>query len=132
MTQFFLNKNVSSIILCLAVLVVVSVVEIRQLHLYFSLIHCCIVDTIYFDVGTKNPKIIVDDHDFNMARKAESKTTWICSGYFKTKCKARATTSGRMVYVNGIHNHLPKQKRSRFTNMLSQNVTIVRNASISS
>ncbi|XP_018573605.1 protein tramtrack, beta isoform isoform X24 [Anoplophora glabripennis] len=89
-------------------------------------------DTIYFDVGTKNPKIIVDDHDFNMARKTESKTMWICSGYFKTKCRARATTSGRMVYVNGLHNHPPKQKRSKFTNMLSQRVTIVRNASLSS
>ncbi|XP_023014952.1 uncharacterized protein isoform X13 [Leptinotarsa decemlineata] len=84
-------------------------------------------DTIYFDVGTKNPKIIVDDYDFNMARKTEVKTMWICAGYFKTKCKARATTSGRMVYVNGTHNHDPKLKRTKFTNMLSQTVSIVRN-----
>ncbi|KAG5874950.1 hypothetical protein JTB14_018865 [Gonioctena quinquepunctata] len=86
-----------------------------------------IQNTIYFDVGTKNPKIIVDDYDFNMARKTDVKTMWICAGYFKTKCKARATTSGRMVYINGTHNHDPKQKRSKFTNMLSQAVSIIRN-----
>ncbi|CAG9822902.1 unnamed protein product [Phaedon cochleariae] len=62
-----------------------------------------------------------------MARKTNNKTMWICAGYFKTKCKARATTSGRMVHVTGTHNHEPKQKKSRFTNMLSQEVTIVRN-----
>lgn len=85
-------------------------------------------DTIYFDVGTKNPKIIIDEYDFNLARKTEQKTMWICSGYFKTKCRARATTSGRMVYVSGVHNHEPKQKKSKFTNMLSQRVKIMRNA----
>uniref|UniRef100_A0A6P7H3S1 Protein tramtrack, beta isoform-like isoform X13 n=1 Tax=Diabrotica virgifera virgifera TaxID=50390 RepID=A0A6P7H3S1_DIAVI len=84
-------------------------------------------DTIFFDVGTKNPKIIVDDFDFNMARKSNQKTTWICSGYFKTKCKCRAATSGRIVYLTGSHNHLPKPvEKKKLTNMLSQHVTIVR------
>lgn len=92
----------------------------------FSWFYYYILDTIYFDVGTKNPKIVVDDYDFNMARKTPNKTVWICSGYYKTKCKTRATTSGRMVYINGIHNHEPKQKKSKFKNMLSQHVTIVR------
>ncbi|XP_056643960.1 modifier of mdg4-like isoform X27 [Diorhabda carinulata] len=81
---------------------------------------------IYFDVGTKNPKIIVDDYDFNMARKTSTKTMWICSGYYKTKCRTRATTSGRMVHVTGKHNHFPKHKGTKFTNMLSQEVTILR------
>lgn len=85
-----------------------------------------ISDAIYFDVGTKNPKIIVDDYDFNMANKSSTKTKWICSGYFKTKCKARAATSGRMVLVTGLHNHPPRHTGKKFTNMLSQAVTIIR------
>lgn len=86
------------------------------------------LDLIYFDVGTKLPKIIVDNYDFNMARKSATKTTWICSSYFKTKCKTRATTCERMVYITGpMHNHEPKESKNKFTNMLSQLVTVYRN-----
>ncbi|CAG9856464.1 unnamed protein product [Phyllotreta striolata] len=83
-------------------------------------------NTIYFDVGNKNPKIIVDNYDFNMATKMPTKTKWLCSGYYKTKCKARATTSGRMVQITGLHNHAPRIDKKKYTNMLSQTVTIIR------
>lgn len=88
-----------------------------------------ILDTIYFDVGTKLPKIIVDNYDFNTARKSETKTTWICSSYFKTKCKTRATTCGRNVYITGPrHNHQPNPAKSKATSlMVSQRVTVLRN-----
>ncbi|KAH1028207.1 hypothetical protein HUJ05_001582 [Dendroctonus ponderosae] len=86
-------------------------------------------DTIYFDVGTKLPKIVVDNHDFNFVRKSDTKTTWLCSSYFKTKCKTRATTNGRMVQITGFrHNHAPNPNRKQhLALMMSQQVTICRN-----
>ncbi|XP_018573623.1 protein tramtrack, beta isoform isoform X41 [Anoplophora glabripennis] len=82
-------------------------------------------DTIYFGIGRKsNPKLIVDGHDFNIERKAETKTTWVCSSYFRTKCKARISTSGNAVFVSGQHNHTPRN--TVLTNSKSKKVTIVR------
>lgn len=93
----------------------------HRLNTWFSL-----PDIIYFDVGTKNPKIIVHNYDFNLARKTQKKTIWVCSFYYKTKCRCRLQTSGRMVYMRADHNHLPKEKCTKFTNLLSQRVTIIR------
>ncbi|KAK9884696.1 hypothetical protein WA026_007542 [Henosepilachna vigintioctopunctata] len=83
-------------------------------------------DLIYFDVGTKNPKIIVHAFDFNLAKKTPNKTIWVCSNYYKTKCKCRVTTSGKMVFIRAEHNHLPRKPIPKFTNLLSQEVTIVK------
>lgn len=82
-------------------------------------------------MGTKNPKIIVDDYNFNVAKKYSTRTWWICSEYSKTKCKARARTMGNMVHITGVHNHLPRlDKKKKFpTNMPSQVVTIIREQS---
>lgn len=85
---------------------------------------------IYFDVGIKNPKIMLDDHDYRLYRKLPNKTVWLCSQYYvidtQMRCKNRIETSGRVAYVSGHHNHPPKHKKDKYKNMLSQMVTIVR------
>ncbi|KAK9884698.1 hypothetical protein WA026_007544 [Henosepilachna vigintioctopunctata] len=81
---------------------------------------------IYFDVGIKNPKIILDGHDFTCHRKERNKTMWMCCSYYKTKCKTKLSTSGRVVVIYGEeHNHPPKEKVG-IKNILPQQVTIIR------
>lgn len=96
----------------------------------FSILHFTFVGLIYFDVGIKNPKIMLDDHDYRLYRKLPDKTVWLCSHYYvldtNMRCKNRIVTSGRVAYVSGQHNHPPKLKKEKYKNMLSQMVTIVR------
>ncbi|XP_045468602.1 protein tramtrack, beta isoform-like isoform X32 [Harmonia axyridis] len=85
-------------------------------------------DTIYFDMGTKRPKIILDDFDYLILKRDVNKTIWMCSKYFGNRtdrCKSRLVTSGKVVQVSGVHNHSPKVY-TRFKNLLSQKVQIVR------
>lgn len=81
-------------------------------------------------MGTKNPKIIVDDYDFLIYKKESSQTTWLCTNYFNNRtirCKCKIITSGRKVTIYGQHIHNPKLKRDKYKhNMLSQSVFIVR------
>ncbi|KAK9884695.1 hypothetical protein WA026_007541 [Henosepilachna vigintioctopunctata] len=88
--------------------------------------------TIYFDMGHKNPKIVLDNCDFIMHSREVKRTIWLCSRYFagftKTegRCKAKLITREKIVYMSGTHNHEPKIKCLKFNNMLSQKVRIVR------
>ncbi|CAH2014709.1 unnamed protein product [Acanthoscelides obtectus] len=81
-------------------------------------------------MGIKNPKIMLDDHDYRLYRKLPGKTVWLCSHYYinekEFRCKNRIETSGRVAYVKGIHNHQPRPRKDKYKNMLSQMVTIVR------
>ncbi|CAG9856466.1 unnamed protein product [Phyllotreta striolata] len=84
---------------------------------------------IYFDVATKNPKIVLDDHNYLIYRKELNKTVWKCCRYFRCKdnrCKSTLVTTGRIVTVSAdFHNHEPEIiKKERYKNMLSQCVTI--------
>lgn len=85
---------------------------------------------IYFDVATKNPKIVLDDHDYLIYRKETNKTVWKCCHYFRSKenrCKSTLVTTGRIVTVSAdIHNHQVVSKKDKYKNMLSQSVTIIR------
>ncbi|XP_072393814.1 uncharacterized protein [Diabrotica undecimpunctata] len=85
---------------------------------------------IYFDVGTKNPKIILDGHEFLIYKKEVSSTIWMCNHYFNkraVRCKVKLITSGRILNFYGTHTHTPStNKQSRLKNMLSQSVTIIR------
>ncbi|CAH1102528.1 unnamed protein product [Psylliodes chrysocephalus] len=86
---------------------------------------------IYFDVGTKYPKIILDQYEYRIYRKESGRTLWKCRSYFgskdgKDRCKSTLETSGKIVNVNAdFHNHAPPQK-NKFKRTLSQTVTIVR------
>ncbi|XP_018573616.1 protein tramtrack, beta isoform isoform X34 [Anoplophora glabripennis] len=82
---------------------------------------------IYFDVGTKHPKIVFEGFDFIMHIRNPNKTTWRCSWYHKNKCVSKLITSGRVVTVTGEHNHLRNDKLTfKCDSMLSQIVEIVR------
>ncbi|XP_044262646.1 protein tramtrack, beta isoform-like isoform X14 [Tribolium madens] len=88
-------------------------------------------DVIYFDVATKNPKIVIDDHDYLVYRKETNRTIWKCNHYFNSRenrCKSTIVTSGRIVRINNHqHNHEAKPRKDRkFRNLLSQYVTILR------
>ncbi|XP_063907080.1 protein tramtrack, beta isoform-like isoform X19 [Zophobas morio] len=88
---------------------------------------------IYFGVGDKNPKIFLDNYDYLLLKQYPDRTTWMCSSYYgrlrekNNRCRSRIVTSGKMVYVSGVHNHEPKVKnRNRYRDMLSDIVTIIR------
>nr|CAI5826243.1 unnamed protein product [Callosobruchus analis] len=86
--------------------------------------------TIYFELGTRNPKIVLDDHVYLIKKKDTKRTVWKCSYYFRCKenrCKSTLVTTGRVVNVSSdIHNHPPVPRKGNSKNMLSQAVTIVR------
>lgn len=84
---------------------------------------------IYFDVGMKNPKIILDNQQFLMHRRDPDQTVWMCNKYFnkrEIRCKVKLITSGRVVKVYGEHTHEIKSTNGKHKNMLSQHVTIIR------
>ncbi|CAG9832637.1 unnamed protein product [Diabrotica balteata] len=79
--------------------------------------------TIYFDVGHKNPKIIVDRNSYLMYRKLPDKTVWLCTQYHKKdRCKAKVMTRGRQAIIIGDHNHQPTYLNVK--NMTSQVVSV--------
>ncbi|XP_072393834.1 uncharacterized protein [Diabrotica undecimpunctata] len=86
-------------------------------------------DVIHFNMATKNPKIILDHHDYIVLRKEFNKTIWMCSKYFnvakENRCKSKLITSGLTVHVSGEHNHEPRESRN-YKNMHSQKVQIFR------
>nr|CAH7732214.1 unnamed protein product [Callosobruchus chinensis] len=98
--------------------------------MHLTRVHPDVKSTIYFDVGTKNPKIILDGHVYLIYTKKTNKTVWKCSHYYKSKenrCKSTLVTTGRVVTVSrDIHNHASVPKMDKYKNMLSQSVTIVR------
>lgn len=81
-------------------------------------------------MATKNPKIILDQHQYLIYRKGPHKTVWMCTHYFRSKenrCKSRLVTTGRNVTVSAdLHNHEVSVKPERYSNMLSQAVYIIR------
>ncbi|KAF7282366.1 hypothetical protein GWI33_002744 [Rhynchophorus ferrugineus] len=89
------------------------------------------MSSVYFDVGNKNPKIILDEQSYRVFKKFENKTVWLCSQYFGTRtdrCKSKLTTTGRTIIVSADpHNHAIIPKRDKYyQNMQCQNVTIIR------
>ncbi|XP_076252168.1 uncharacterized protein LOC143191191 isoform X42 [Rhynchophorus ferrugineus] len=82
-------------------------------------------ELVYFDYGTKYPKIIVDQFDFNIERRTPRSTSWACGSYYQTKCKCRISTTGNMVVVKGSHNHEPRQRKKN-ENLTSKLVNVIR------
>ncbi|XP_023014947.1 uncharacterized protein isoform X8 [Leptinotarsa decemlineata] len=86
-------------------------------------------EIVFFQMGTKKPKLVVDSQDFLCSERKVGKTVWRCSQYYysnSSRCKTKLITSGRIVEVIGEHNHPVKVSRNRRDNMLSQRVTIIR------
>ncbi|KAL3277335.1 hypothetical protein HHI36_012686 [Cryptolaemus montrouzieri] len=86
-------------------------------------------DVIFFDVGTKKPKLVLHDFDFLLYKKEQEYTIWRCSHYFNSRvyrCKCRLFTTGRIVKIDGEHNHEAKIKKDKYKNMLSQRVTVMK------
>lgn len=83
-----------------------------------------ILGSIYFGIGRKNPKLVLNGFDYNKEKCHGESTAWVCSYYFKTRCKARLTTKGKVVYVSNDHNHRPRDVP--LLNMCSKRVTIIK------
>lgn len=83
--------------------------------------------TIYFDVGLKHPKIILANYSYNFHTRMGNRTLWMCPSYYKTKCKCKVITTGRVVQIHHEHNHAPNYDPSKYQNMSSKKVTIVKN-----
>lgn len=77
-----------------------------------------------------NPKIVLDDHDYIIYKKYSNRTVWKCTHYFRSKdnrCKSKIVTSGNVMTVSkDPHNHVPMQKKDKSTNLIAQNVTLIR------
>ncbi|CAG9764334.1 unnamed protein product [Ceutorhynchus assimilis] len=59
--------------------------------------------TVYFGVGKQNPKLLVDGQSYRLFKKFELKTVWRCREYFGTRtdrCKSRITTTGKTVFIS--------------------------------
>lgn len=82
--------------------------------------------TIYVVPGTRNPILILDCNEYTIYSKQNDKTRWRCSFYFKTKCKSKLVTFGKIVQVLNEHNHDMKTSRD-LSNCLTQHVNILRN-----
>lgn len=75
--------------------------------------------------GTRNPIIILDFNEYTIYSKDYGKTRWRCTSYFKTKCKAKLVTFGKVVQVLNEHNHTGKTTKD-MNHCLKQLVTIIR------
>lgn len=83
-----------------------------------------ILGSIYFGIGRKNPKLVLNGYDYSKEKCYGESTSWICPFYFKTRCKGRLTTKRNVVYVGNDHNHKPRE--IPIVNMSSKKVKIVR------
>ncbi|KAL3277333.1 hypothetical protein HHI36_012684 [Cryptolaemus montrouzieri] len=79
--------------------------------------------TIYVVAGKKNPKLIVNDNEFEMNLKTGNQTIWRCRMYYQTKCKARLWTFGNKLTKRNVHNHSPM--KPFYHNQTPLNVNIV-------
>lgn len=50
---------------------------------------------------------------FYINKEINNRTFWICSNYYKTKCKARCVTNmeSKLEKWTGLHNHPPSNNR---------------------
>ncbi|KAL3277332.1 hypothetical protein HHI36_012683 [Cryptolaemus montrouzieri] len=62
---------------------------------------------IFVVPGRKHPKIIVDEDEYELHGNYKTKTMWRCTHYHKSRCRANATTFGKMLKKQNEHNHEP-------------------------
>lgn len=78
---------------------------------------------IYFGKAQKHPKIILDNHIYQIHIQEPGKTRWRCKFQTKQKCKAILYTTGNNVYVHNSHNH-PSEKVN-VHNLFSKSVKVI-------
>ena len=84
---------------------------------------------IYVTKGKKYPKIILENDEYQIYQKDHNRTRWRCAQYFKTKCKSRLVTYGRVVKINvEEHNHVPQVTYHKDIQYSPQLVKIIRGA----
>lgn len=76
-------------------------------------------------MGRTNPKLVLDGIDFRLQKKVGNTTVWLCSFYYRTKCKCRLKTTGNIVIVQSNHNHEPAEINLKY--LVPRTVVIVRN-----
>ncbi|XP_044756268.1 modifier of mdg4-like isoform X32 [Coccinella septempunctata] len=81
---------------------------------------------IFIHKGNKNPKIVLDGHDFQINTRKETRTLWRCSHYFRTKCRATLVTSGRCCTMKRDHNHDPTFLNSAHKALFKKTVILQR------
>lgn len=81
---------------------------------------------IYYNVGYKHPKIIFEGVDYRIDFKAAGRTSWRCSYYYRTKCRAKLSTSGHVVRLFGEHNHQHRPDLYQIDTAKPQRVTVIR------
>ncbi|KAK9884692.1 hypothetical protein WA026_007538 [Henosepilachna vigintioctopunctata] len=64
---------------------------------------------IYVVAGRKNPKLIVNENEYELHVKSNGRTAWRCTQYHKLRCKAKVITSGNTLEKKFHHNHSPKK-----------------------
>lgn len=73
-----------------------------------------IVDAGVFAVTRRGRKcLIYDDYIFYANLSKGTRMFWVCSDYYKVKCRARCVSDvyGRIAKVNALHNHPPHSDR---------------------
>lgn len=83
---------------------------------------------IYFDVGRKKPKIVIDDYHYLLRRKDVNCTLWICAEYYHPqgeRCKVSVISGKGVAYIHGQHNHKPRHGCGNYSNMKSRKITLI-------
>ncbi|EEZ97583.1 hypothetical protein TcasGA2_TC011445 [Tribolium castaneum] len=73
--------------------------------------------------GPKNPKILVDGHDFHCKYQTMRRTLWWCCSRRRTLCRAKVVTYGRVMEIINSHNHEPKRHMERHYEIIAQKMT---------
>ncbi|XP_072393832.1 uncharacterized protein [Diabrotica undecimpunctata] len=72
------------------------------------------------------PMIIYEENCYYLNKKYHNKTFWLCRSYYKTRCKAKILTTGKIVKLSDYHNHDPNATTLDVTKLPTQDVWITR------
>lgn len=67
------------------------------------------LDVIYIGRFRRHPKLVLDNHEYQIYDKSQTKTGWRCKYFRKYKCKAKLYTTGKTVHVYNDHTHPPDE-----------------------
>lgn len=80
---------------------------------YFSLNNYLILEYIHFEAtARKNAKIILRNFAYETASITPKQTYWKCVSYYKTRCKARMITQGKVAKITFAHHNHPAPEKN--------------------